>query len=148
MPDDVNSILMHYLPSEPTEASEGNLWYNNEEGKLYRLCDGHWVEVQHNTSTVRTERVERIEGYTDEIRVDRETRWTNNFTPPTVSYPTDGASDYLPAPNSEDWDFGSGDFTIDFTVYLSSPNPERCSLEDEFFNRTCSLAEEFFNRGD
>ena len=29
----------------------------------------------------------------------------------------DGTGDYLGIPNSADWDFGSGDFTIDFWIY-------------------------------
>jgi len=32
----------------------------------------------------------------------------------TASAYFDGSSDYLTAPNSSDWDFGTGDFTVDF----------------------------------
>jgi len=32
----------------------------------------------------------------------------------------DGAGDYLSTPDSEDWNFGSGDFTIDFWVRFNS----------------------------
>ena len=34
----------------------------------------------------------------------------------------DGTGDYLTVPDSADWDFGSGDFTIDFWVRFSSVN--------------------------
>ena len=36
----------------------------------------------------------------------------------------DGNGDYLSIPDSEDWNFGSGDFTIDFWVRFDSWPPE------------------------
>ena len=33
----------------------------------------------------------------------------------------DGSGDYLSIPDNEDWDFGSGNFTVDFWAYLNSP---------------------------
>jgi len=38
----------------------------------------------------------------------------------TGSLLCDGNSDYLSVPDSSDWDFGSGDFTIDFRVIMAS----------------------------
>ena len=32
----------------------------------------------------------------------------------------DGSGDYLSVPDSNDWDFGSGDFTIDFWIKLGT----------------------------
>ena len=40
----------------------------------------------------------------------------------TASYQGDGTGDYLTIPASDDWDFGTGDFTVDAWVYASSAN--------------------------
>jgi hypothetical protein len=38
----------------------------------------------------------------------------------TASLAIDGDSDYVTVPDSEDWDFGTGDFTIDFWIRFNS----------------------------
>ncbi|MDD4410057.1 MAG: hypothetical protein PHW52_05405, partial [Candidatus Pacebacteria bacterium] len=43
----------------------------------------------------------------------------------TSSIYFDGSGDYLTIPDSEDWNFGSGDFTIDFWVYQTSDKDQR-----------------------
>jgi hypothetical protein len=79
-------------------------------------------------------------GWIDEVRISKGiARWTENFTLMTVQYPdyTDLpyndtnvkkfgtasikllGNSYLTVPDSDDWNFGSGDFTIDFWVYLN-----------------------------
>jgi len=71
-------------------------------------------------------------GYIDELRISKGiARWTSAFTPPvqpygrvyistfqkelgTASMLFDGSGSYLTLADSDDWNFGSGDFTIDF----------------------------------
>jgi len=59
-------------------------------------------------------------GYIDELRISKGiARWTTNFIPKTVAYDVLG---YLSIPDSADFNFGSGDFTVDFWVnYRSTP---------------------------
>jgi len=74
----------------------------------------------------------------DEIRVSKGiARWTSNFTPPASPYGAvatvtsqkefgtasglfDGSGSYLSLADSNDWNFGAGDFTIDFWVLFNS----------------------------
>ncbi|MDD5060968.1 MAG: LamG domain-containing protein [Candidatus Marinimicrobia bacterium] len=77
-------------------------------------------------------------GWLDEVRVSKGiARWTSNFNVPPYSYGQvqtstsqkefgtasgffDGAGSYLSVADSTDWDFGTGDFTIDFWVRWNS----------------------------
>ncbi len=77
-------------------------------------------------------------GYLDEFRISKGiARWTSDFTPPsspygkiytvtgtkkfgTASGEFHGSGDYLTVPDSDDWNFGSGDFTIDFWVRFNT----------------------------
>ena len=43
--------------------------------------------------------------------------WVNGFSTGIVGF--DGSGDYLELPNSTDFDFGSGDFTIEFWLYVT-----------------------------
>lgn len=57
-------------------------------------------------------------GYIDELRVSKGiARWTANFDVPTLAY---AAGDYLTVPDTADWNFGTGDFTVDLWVRPSS----------------------------
>lgn len=57
-------------------------------------------------------------GYLDEFRISKGiARWTSNFNVPLVAYDTTG--DYLSLLASADFDFGTGDFTVDFWHYAS-----------------------------
>lgn len=47
----------------------------------------------------------------------------------TASLLLDGDSDYLTVPDSEDWNFGTGDFTIDFWIRFSDKTGEQCFFE-------------------
>ncbi|MEW6386820.1 MAG: LamG-like jellyroll fold domain-containing protein [Thermodesulfobacteriota bacterium] len=40
----------------------------------------------------------------------------------------DGAGDYLTSPDSEDWDFGSGDFTIDWWEYRTASGDNKAAI--------------------
>ena len=88
----------------------------------------------------------RLNGWLDDFRIVKGTAlWTANFTAPTVSpspklvtavadaqidtaqkvFGTgsvlfDGTGDYLSIPDSPDWDFGTGDFTIDCWIRVVS----------------------------
>ena len=77
-------------------------------------------------------------GWLDELRVSKGiARWSANFTPPvcppgqvqidttqskfgTSSALFDGAGDYLSVGDSADWDFGTGDFSVDCWIKLNS----------------------------
>ena len=53
-------------------------------------------------------------GYMDGIRISTGARWTSGFTPPEYAY-TD-LLDYVSAPDHADWNFGTGNLTIDAWV--------------------------------
>lgn len=60
-----------------------------------------------------------LNGYLDEFRISKGiARWTANFTPPEYAY-TD-LFDYVSVPDSNDWSFGTGDFTIDTWVSFNN----------------------------
>ncbi len=77
-------------------------------------------------------------GYLDELRISKGiARWTSDFTPPSSPYGKvatvtsqkkfgaasgefHGSGDYLSLADSDDWNFGSGDFTIDGWVKANS----------------------------
>ena len=80
-----------------------------------------------------------LNGWLDEFRISKGiARWTANFTPPTVAYGTTvaldtsvkkfgagsalfyGSGGYLYTADHADWNFGTGDFTIDFWVNFTS----------------------------
>ncbi len=59
-----------------------------------------------------------FDGWIDELRISKGiARWTENFTPPSSSYLTPG---HLSLPDSNDWNFGSGDWTIDCWARFNS----------------------------
>jgi len=78
-----------------------------------------------------------LTGYLDELRISKGiARWTSDFTPPsspygkvatvtsqkkfgTASGEFKGSGEYLSLANSNDFDFGSADFTIDFWIYIN-----------------------------
>ena len=77
-------------------------------------------------------------GYLDELRISKGiARWTSDFTPPsspygkvatvtsqkkfgTASGEFKGSGEYLSLADSDDWNVGSGDFTIDAWVKWNS----------------------------
>ena len=77
-------------------------------------------------------------GWIDEFRISKGVaRWTSNFTPPLYAYSIaicdtavtkfgagsiylNGQDNYLTVPDSADWNFGTGDFTIDAWVRFYS----------------------------
>lgn len=62
-----------------------------------------------------------MRGFIDELRLDKGTAvWTTTFTPPTAAY---SLGDYLTVPDSADWAFGTGEFTIDFWVNFTAIGP-------------------------
>ncbi|MCM8781755.1 MAG: LamG domain-containing protein, partial [Candidatus Omnitrophica bacterium] len=82
-----------------------------------------------------------FKGYLDEIRISKGiARWTSNFTPPPGPYGRVSADttqkklgtssarfeggNYLSIPDSDDWNFGGGDFTIDFWIYPTNITEE------------------------
>ena len=87
---------------------------------------------------VRTAHTEYFNGYLDELRISKGiARWTSNFTPPSSPYGKvytvtgtkkfgdasgefKGSGEYLSLADSDDWNFGSGDFTIDVQFRLNS----------------------------
>ncbi len=55
-----------------------------------------------------------LNGYIDDFRISKGiARWTSNFTAPTFPH---GALSYLTVPDSDDFNFGTGAFTIDMWV--------------------------------
>lgn len=48
--------------------------------------------------------------------------------PDTAALLLDGDSDYVTVPDSADWDFGTGDFTIDFWVNFNSTAATSCQV--------------------
>jgi hypothetical protein len=57
-------------------------------------------------------------GYIDEFRVSKGVaRWIASFTPPGIAYST---GDYVTLPDSANYAFGTGDFTIDFWFYANT----------------------------
>jgi hypothetical protein len=93
--------------------------------------------------TIGAGRVPGIEGsyhngWIDEVRISKGiARWVNNFVPPVASYGKvatstgykslgtasgffDGGDSYITAPDSTDWDFGTGDFTIEKRIRFNS----------------------------
>ncbi len=81
-----------------------------------------------------------FDGYLDELRISKGiARWTSDFTPPsspygkvatvtsqkkfgTASGEFKGSGEYLSLADSDDWNFGSGAFTIDFWVKFNKGN--------------------------
>ncbi len=79
-----------------------------------------------------------FDGYLDELRISKGiARWTSDFTPPsspygkvatvtsqkkfgTASGEFHGSGDYLSLADSNDWNFGAGDFTIDTWVRFNN----------------------------
>jgi len=43
-----------------------------------------------------------------------------------------GSSDYVSIPDSDDWDFGTGDFTIDFWVDFKIFNPKTWNMTQQY----------------
>ena len=87
---------------------------------------------------VRTARTRYFNGMIDELRISKGiARWTSDFTPPsspygrvatvtsqkkfgTASGEFHGSGNYLSLADSDDWDFGTGDFTIDCWIRWNS----------------------------
>ncbi|HKZ38260.1 MAG TPA: LamG domain-containing protein, partial [Chryseolinea sp.] len=60
-----------------------------------------------------------VNGWVDEVRILKgKAYYTSNFTTPSTPY----VGDYLSAPDSPDWEFGSDNFTIDFWVRFAAFN--------------------------
>jgi len=59
---------------------------------------------------------------------------TTQFKFGTASGSFDGVADYLTVPDSTDFDFGTGDFTIDFWVRLNTIATQQCWVEKEYTN--------------
>ena len=87
-----------------------------------------------------------VKGWLDELRISKGiARWTSDFTPPsspygkvatvtslkkfgTASGEFKGSGEYLSLADSDDWNFGSGDFTVDTWVRFNA-----ASTQSSFF---------------
>lgn len=96
---------------------------------------GHTVNTDGNGIVVGRARTDVDNSYftgsLDELRISKGiARWTTNFTPPTLAY---CAGDYLTIPDSDDFYFGTGDFTIDCQIYPTSLTGE-CTIIGQYVN--------------
>lgn len=114
-----------------------NTWYHmavvRSTTSVYLFVNGTQVGSTYSISTdvitnstgtfdigsriASTARLEYFNGYIDEFRYSQIARWTTTFTPAVAAYSNPG---YLSLVDSADWNFGTGEFTIDGWVYLSS----------------------------
>ncbi|MDP2939998.1 MAG: LamG-like jellyroll fold domain-containing protein [Candidatus Omnitrophota bacterium] len=110
-----------------------NTWYHvaivRNGNNFYNFINGiQKGETVVNTSVVpdyvgplwigRGYPLHNLNGRLDELRISKGiARWTSNFTPPSEPY---SGSGYLSIPDSDNWNFGSGDFTIDFWVRFNT----------------------------
>ena len=117
----------------------GNNWYAFTDGVLEDSVIG--VSGTISASTAPNLRIGSASndtsffgGYLDELRISKGiARWTSDFTPPsspygkvatvtsqkkfgTASGEFKGSGEYLSLADSDDWNFGTGDFTIDAWV--------------------------------
>ena len=130
-----------------TIVRNGNSWYHFidgvQTGSTYTNSDSmnNWAgALWIGASNID---VRYFNGTLDELRISKGiARWTSNFTPPSSSYGKvstvtgtkkfgtasgefKGSGDYLSLADSDDWNFGTGDFTIDFWVRFNDVSVEQ-----------------------
>ena len=95
---------------EGTGSDRAGRFYDKVDSytKLLLHCDGADASTIFVDSAITPKTVTAY----DNAQID-----TANKQFGTGSALFDGTGDYLGIPNSADWDFGSGDFTIDFWIY-------------------------------
>lgn len=107
--------VTYYQNTEPTTAVEGDLWvntaYEDSNTKLllhFDGVDGDVATTDHASGKVIT--------FAGNAQID-----TAQYKYGGSSLLLDGVSDYLTAPDSADWNFADGDFTIDCYVRFADP---------------------------
>ena len=132
-------------------ASSWGIYVNGVRQTLTKTQGATWViTVGDYTGTAQVGALNAssdfAQGYIDELRISKGiARWTADFTPPTAAYTLyvttntsnykfatasayfEGGS-YLSVPDSADWAFGTGDFTVDFWINLFSIPGSDCSI--------------------
>ncbi|MBI4691404.1 MAG: LamG domain-containing protein [Nitrospirae bacterium] len=122
----------------------GNSFYTFIDGVKKGTFDATGKNITGNTSAslligiYHTEEMHALDGSLDDLRISKGiARWTSDFTPPsyengkvhlttsqyksgTASGVFDGSGSYLSLADSTDWDFGTGDFTIDGWIRFNS----------------------------
>lgn len=107
-------------------SRSGNSLYLFINGSLSGGAQSFSVTVPDLTSTLKVARDSGAQifsdndftGFIDELRLTKGlARWTASFTAPIAPYSAPG---YLTLADSADWNFGTGDWTIESQVYLNS----------------------------
>ncbi len=96
-------------------------WFKNGTDLGGYSASQSFVNLPANLQIGRCEQIGDnlfFNGWLDELRISKGVaRWTENFTPPASPYLAPG---YLSVPDSEDWNFGSENFTIECWVKFNS----------------------------
>jgi hypothetical protein len=116
--DGIARYTTDFVPQTTPFTSDANtvllLHMDNDVGSTAFDDDGN---TGHSVTT--NGNVIQVEGHGVTAVADTKTENTQKKFGVTSGY-FDGTGDYLTVPDSGDWDFGSGDFTIDFWAYIPS----------------------------
>ena len=138
-----NSLSLKKRTDDPaTGTGEGKIYYKGAGAPTY---DSETVLMLHMDGSGNSFTDSSSSGHTVNYNGDA----TQTSTPASplsdggnvASF--DGTGDYLTIPDSEDWDFGTGNFTIDMWVKLDSVSGQRGVFHydgEDFFLRITSSA--------